>query len=414
MINILPHGEAQAAYSYQGKVTADVLNVRVKPGTSYAIAGKLKRGQTVTVSAQQNGWAKVSSGKTAGWASSKYISSVNWRGYVNATSLNMRSLPTTRGKVIASLPKSTVVTVQGTESSWLKVYVPSKKKTGWVSQSYISKNQPTVAPTSLGTRYVTASSLNVRNKPSTSGSVIGSVKQNTAVQVLSKSGTWSKIKNNGLTGWSASSYLTEKKPSGKVPAPKPKPTPTPPTTPTSSSALRGKTIVVDAGHGGVDPGASGRSFKEKALALNSANSLASLLRRNGARVIMTRTSDVYLSLSARVNISHAYNPDAFVSLHYNSFNSMSSGVETFYYSYAKESGMANYVQRGLVASTGMKNRGARFGNYHVLRENRRPAILVELGFLSNPAEEKLVASASYQQRAVQGMYNGLVGYFSTR
>ncbi|WP_071460855.1 N-acetylmuramoyl-L-alanine amidase [Bacillus massilinigeriensis] len=415
LMSVLPGLQPHAANSYQGKVTADILNVRAKPGTSYAIVGKLRNGQVVNVTSQQNGWLKVSVGRVNGWVSAKYISAVSWTGYVNATSLNLRSTPSMKGRVIASLPNGTSLTVRGSQSSWLKVYVPSKKMTGWVSQSYVSKSKQSKAsapPSSTKTYYVTASSLNVRSKPSTSGSVLGSVKKNTAVQVYAKSGSWSQIKSsNGLKGWSSSNYLSVKKPSGTNPAPTPAPSSP---QPSIGGGISGKTIVIDAGHGGMDPGALGRSYQEKALALTSANQLASLLRNSGARVIMTRASDVYLSLSKRVGISHAYNADAFVSLHYNSFASTSSGVMTFYYGYSKEGILASSIQRGLVSETGMRNMGAKFGNYHVLRENRRPAVLVELGFLSNPVEERYIATPNYQAKATRGIFNGILSYFATR
>lgn len=102
---------------------------------------------------------------------------------------------------------------------------------------------------------------------------------------------------------------------------------------------------------------------------------------------MTRSNDQYLSLNQRVNISHAQKADAFISIHYNAFSSTSSGIITFYYNNSKDGRLAQSIHNGLLAQTGMKNLGAKYGNYHVLRTNKRPSVLLELGFLSNPKEE---------------------------
>lgn len=136
---LLPFGEnvVEAAYTYQGKVNANVLNVRSKPGTTYSIVGKLKKSQVVTVTGQKNGWSNVSFSNKSGWVSTKYLIAVTWQGYVKATNLYLRSTPNSKGKILATLQSGTPVTVQGREGSWLKVSVPSKKSTGWISSAYI-------------------------------------------------------------------------------------------------------------------------------------------------------------------------------------------------------------------------------------------------------------------------------------
>jgi N-acetylmuramoyl-L-alanine amidase len=113
-----------------------------------------------------------------------------------------------------------------------------------------------------------------------------------------------------------------------------------------------------------------------------------------------------------VEISHYNFADAFVSLHYNSANDpRASGILTFYYG-QKDIGLANTVHKELVsAGTGLPVGNVRFGDYHVLRENKQPAILVELGFLSNPFDEMTVRSNSFQSKAAIGIMNGLARYF---
>ena len=118
--------------------------------------------------------------------------------------------------------------------------------------------------------------------------------------------------------------------------------------------------------------------------------LASKLCSSGANVILTRNMDTFVSLKKRVSISHQYDADAFISVHYDaSIDSSISGFTTYYTNgFQKELAVA--VNDGLKSTISLRNRGAQPSNYFVLRENRQNAILLELGFLSNASEESNV------------------------
>jgi N-acetylmuramoyl-L-alanine amidase len=180
-------------------------------------------------------------------------------------------------------------------------------------------------------------------------------------------------------------------------------------------SLNGKVIVIDAGHGGYDPGAVGSKYgtKESHINLSTAKYLYDYLKNAGATVYMTRSNDTFISLPGRIDISHHRNADAFVSIHYNSSESrIADGVMSFYYSSSKDFGLAQTVQAELAKTTGLDNEGVRFGDFHVLRENRNRSVLVELGFLSNPLEEAIIRNSGYHKNAALGIYNGLEKYFS--
>lgn len=376
----------EAAYSFQAKVNADVLNVRSQPGTSYSIVGKLKQGQVVTVYEQKNGWSRIVYGSLKGWVSSNYITATTWTGYVTATNLNLRSAP--GGSVLGTLPKGTAVKVYGNDGTWLKVYASTLGKTGWVSESFVSKQKPAITVPKV----VLKVNSNIRKGPSTSYAILYTAKAGTFMDKLGESNGWVKVKSpTGVIGWVSGTVVRD-----------------------PNSVLKGKVIVLDPGHGGYDSGTRGVTYLEKTLTLRTALELKPLLESAGAKVIMTRSSDYYLSLTQRVNISNYNKAHAFISLHYNAYSSTSSGVMTFYYSSSKDSALSGLIQSNLAASTQLRNMGSKYGNYHVLRENRQPAALVELGFLSNPTEEKLVATSTYQKKAAKGIYNGLFRYFLTR
>jgi N-acetylmuramoyl-L-alanine amidase len=376
----------EAAYSFQAKVNTDVLNVRSQPGTTYSIVGKLKRDQVVTVYEQKNGWSRIASGSLKGWVASQYITATTWTGYVSATNLNIRSAP--GGSILGALPKGTAVKVYGNDGTWLKVYASTLNKTGWVSASYITKQKPAITVTKV----VLKVNSYIRKGPSSSYPILYTEKAGAFMDKLGESNGWVNVKSaSGVSGWVSGTLVRD-----------------------PNTVLKGKVIVLDPGHGGYDSGTRGVTYLEKTLTLRTALELKPLLEKAGAKVILTRSSDIYLSLTQRVNISNNNKAHAFISLHYNSYSSTSSGVMTFYYNSSKDASLSGSIQNSLAASTQLRNMGSKYGNYHVLRDNKQPAALVELGFLSNPTEEKLVATSTYQQKAAKGIYNGLFGYFLTR
>ncbi|MBO1912425.1 N-acetylmuramoyl-L-alanine amidase, partial [Microvirga sp. 3-52] len=138
------------------------------------------------------------------------------------------------------------------------------------------------------------------------------------------------------------------------------------------------------------------------------------LKSAGANVVLTRNMDTYITLQKRVSISQQYNADAFISLHYDaSIDSSINGFTTYYtHSYQRELAVA--INNGLASTISLRNRGAQPANYLVLRENSQNAILLELGFLSNPMEERNVNTESFREQATQGIYQGLITFFDNQ
>ena len=217
---------ASFANSNEGTVTADALNVRSGPSTSYGITTKLYKGDKVEILETSNGWHKIkaSNGKI-GWVSGDYIkvssgstsqpSTSTTKATVTATSLNVRSGAGTSYSVITKLSKGTVVDViESASNGWKKVKT-SNGTTGWVSGSYLTTGVVEYTSTDNSTSQtsykatVTADSLNVRKGAGTSYSVITKLSKGTVVDVLeSASNGWKKIKtSNGTIGWVSGSYL---------------------------------------------------------------------------------------------------------------------------------------------------------------------------------------------------------------
>ena len=148
------------------------------------------------------------------------------------------------------------------------------------------------------------------------------------------------------------------------------------------------TVVIDAGHGGVDNGGiPGQKIPEKPYTLDTALRLYGILSKAGFRVVMTRTNDTFVSLPERVRIANSQHSAVFVSIHFNaSPNWTGYGLETYYYA-TNARPLADRIQariwRGLPPT---QNRGVKSRGYYVLRKTTIPAVLVEGGFLTNPGQ----------------------------
>ena len=215
---------ASFANSNEGTVTADALNVRSGPSTSYSITTKLYKGDKVEILETSNGWHKIkaSNGKI-GWVSGDYIkvssgstSQTSYKATVTATSLNVRSGAGTSYSVITKLSKGTVVDVLESASNGWKKIKTSGGTTGWASGDYLTTGSAGNSSTDNSTSQtsykatVNTDSLNMRKGAGTSYSVITKLSKGTVVDVLeSASNGWKKIKTSGgTTGWASGDYLT--------------------------------------------------------------------------------------------------------------------------------------------------------------------------------------------------------------
>lgn len=170
-------------------------------------------------------------------------------------------------------------------------------------------------------------------------------------------------------------------------------------------------VVLDPGHGGHDPGAiSPIGLDEKAVNLAVAREVARILRGEGVRVTMTREGDAFVSLAQRASIANRLGADLFVSIHANSSeDSGARGYEVYVCEGA--SSMSHHAARsveGSMSGVGFRSRGIKTANYHVLVNTRVPAILVEMGFLSNPGQARDLRTSSTQSRLADHIADGIL------
>lgn len=321
---------------------------------------------------------------------------------VNVDNLNVRSGPGLNTKTIGQIGKGESYTVLEENAKWVKIQLGDTE--GWVTKEYITTKggsqgeEQQSSTTNITLQY---DQTNIRNGPSTSKELIGFGNSGETFEVKSQQNGWYEIEWEGNKGFVAG-WVVRPGPSSNKPV--------------ETKGFDNKTIIIDPGHGGRDVGAIGESGNyEKEYTLRTAKELKSKLEVLGAEVILTRTKDNYMTLSGRASISNTANADVFLSLHYNSFPQQAqvNGAGTFYYQ-DKNQELAKFVQASLIKETGMEDRGTQYGDFQVIRENYQPAILLELGFISNTAEEQHIKSYSFQEKIAAGIINGLSNYFSHR
>ena len=192
-----------------------------------------------------------------------------------------------------------------------------------------------------------------------------------------------------------------------------------------------KIVYLDAGHGGYDPGASYFGISEKSLTLAIQSRVKAKLEAEGYQVVTTRTSDTYVDLTDRSRAANASESDIFVSIHINaSGSSAAQGIETYYYQpYAEypsrinatyhanptrlsmSDTLANAIQSSLINATGAQNQGVKRQTFAILRETTAPAVLLELGFLSNPQEAARLNTSAYQETLANAIVAGIKSYY---
>ena len=192
------------------------------------------------------------------------------------------------------------------------------------------------------------------------------------------------------------------------------------------TGMKGRKIAIDPGHGGSDSGAIGPTgIMEKSVTLRVSRELKRLLEAEGATVILTRTGDTEVSskgasatsveeLEARCEIANKAKADIFLSIHADAFtNREVKGTTVYYYTKGTQQSksLADNVRSALIDSIGTIDRGTQTSNFYVVKHTDMPAILVEISFISNPDEEKMMNSAEGVKKIAQGIADGIADYF---
>ncbi len=238
----------------------------------------------------------------------------------------------------------------------------------------------------------------LRTGPNAAYPVIYKIDKGESFKKIDRKGKWIEVQNYAGTekGWVAGWHTNLNIPADQS---------------LSSNPLKGKTIVLDPGHGGSDQGASSSTPSkslEKNYTLKTAKELKKLLNKEGAHVKMTRSNDKYVSLDDR-NIKG----DAFISIHNDALDSSNANGVTVYWFKDKQESLAQTLNSAIQKKALLTNRGSRQQNYQVLRQTDIPAVLLELGYISNPTDESMINDQLHRQVVEQAIVDGLKQYFSS-
>jgi len=239
--------------------------------------------------------------------------------------------------------------------------------------------------------------LHLRSGPSTDHDILDRLVRGTVLEVVDSEGKWLKvITPKGKEGWVHGDYVRP--------------------IDLTKNPFKGKKVVIDPGHGGIDSGAIGiTGLLEKELTLDVGERLQKMLEDAGATVIMTREGDRSTSNRTRVEVANDAKADVFVSIHANAYsNPDSNGTETFYCSQNSNRDFSKYLaqqlQRELITELGLRDRGVKTRSFYVLKETEMPSALVELAFLTNKDEEALLKKPETRAASAEALFRGLEAY----
>lgn len=373
---------------------------------------------------------------------------------VNSETLKLQDAPDQNATVLAELNEDAKVTIFGESSGFGKTYYNGKEAWATLDQLAVDDAQTeeadaeqpgekeqqvqTAASSETGESaesieseklyQVKAPAVNLRNAPDKNATIITELTNGDEVTIFGESSGWGKTYYDDKEVWVALDLLNEESgeelevETDKKDGEKEKSTAEAKykeekeddqKKQSSNKPLAGYHFVIDPGHGGKDTGTIGSEGYEKTLTQSTAKKVEEQLREKGASVTLTRTDDTFIPLEERVQISNSNDTDAFISLHYNASEDQSvGGLYTFYYDGEENEELANSIQKSLINYVNIADRGTEQADYQVLRDNKQLALLIELGFISNPEEQKLVQTDSYQEKAAKGIAAGLEDYFN--
>ncbi|WP_158290416.1 N-acetylmuramoyl-L-alanine amidase [Halobacillus salinus] len=413
LLGIILMSSSSSVYADEVVVEVDDLNVRSGAGLHFDQIMQVEKGQEFSILKEQDEWVQIEADGQKGWIAkwlTKEKESLDTNTViVNTSTLNVRSYADTDSEIVGSFHRDDTVKYITQKDDWYQVQTTSGQEgwiAGWLVKEVEGESHTTesdvvkrASPDGITAERIQLlyNHTNLRSSPSTKSRVVGTENEGETLQVVEKQGDWFKVKYKGSYAFVADWIVLEKESNSDQ----------------ADGNLNGKNILIDAGHGGRDSGAIGVSGAfEKDYTLKTALALKEVLESNGANVQMTRKSNIYLPLFLRSYFSNSSSADVFLSLHYNSTpqNTAARGINTYYF-HERDQNLATYVQRNMIEATNFQDRGIKHGNFHVIRENHKPSLLLELGFLSDLDEEHIIEQEEYHSRVSQGIAEGLIAYF---
>jgi len=389
----------------------DTVNIRNGPNRTFANIDTAIPGERLAVLGQQDGWYQVSRGAKTGWVAG-WVVDVNWQEAVPvATAPTPVIKEPTQVTTVPTTPIVTLNSITGVDrkafgNSGENITISSNAPLNYTSTQNGTRlevvlNNVLIGQAQASYKYDSrmVSSMGFQKK------IVGSQSQTVFTLTTKKTAKFSIGPDDG--GFSLNILLIDQ-----------------------SEIQPGiPMVVLDAGHGGRDPGTNGYNLYEKDASLAVVLKVGEILNQKGIKVVYTRKDDSALDadttvdLNLRSTMANIYNAALFVSVHCNAWSSPDpSGTETYYYApleiprlYMQKderSKLATCLQQSLVAKLGRNDRGVKQDNLAVLRQTEMPSALVEMAFISNPVEGELLKQEQFRNLAAQAIADGIVRYMN--
>lgn len=384
------------AQKYVVNNTVYKINIRTSATTLSKSVGQLEPGNKAKYIGTYHSWHIIEYKNNEYYVAS-WLTDVEYESsqkiYLLYDNTNIRDKASLGSEVIAQGNRYDAFDVLDEKNGWFQIKLPDGSS-GFIAGWLTTYNQNFYSAGHLGYKK-TIDNLNMRSGPSTDDKQVSVLKKGSIVKIVSSNNDWDKIvSSDGAVGYCNNNYLKEIYP------------------------LSGKTILLDPGHGGKDPGAISYSGKyEKYINLEVANKLKDILNSMGATVHMTRTGDYYITNKERGIMADKLDSDILLSIHHNSLNNSDYfGLSTYYNTINYKSpsygyNLAEAIYLNAITINGVYRDGILDRNYEVLRETNTPAALMEIGFMSNPQEEMNIHNGSFQDIMASKIADGIVDYF---
>lgn len=412
-------------------ITNGIVNMREGPGITYNMKEQLKEGTHYQVLDEQNHWKKIIAnegqvGWIPDWLTTDGVLSSNGNmqnsGFIATVINNQASVheeAQASSKEIGKASQGEKFNIIHQEGGWINIQF--RDDIGWLPQDKLEITPGTIAEAprreqtqeeqeaskKFLSQYdaivtATAAGAHICKAPEKGSEIVYKASKNEKFAYLGQKGAYYHVKvENGQEGYLANWLADSNSQAMAKKAEKA----------AAHSTLSHKTIVLDPGHGGKDPGATRGDYQEKDYTLQSAQAIKKALEEKGATVIMTRKDDTFIDLGPRAEIYNKAKADAFISLHYDAAEETTASGNTTYYYDKKSIPFAEAIQEQLMEQMNVPSNGIRHAVYQILADSHNPAILIELGYMSNPNDVDKFTKPQYHDKLADAIVNGLLVYF---
>lgn len=407
------------------ELSTNVVNLREGPGITYDIKGQIEGENPYRILSQENNWYYVLlDNNEIGWiptwlADNQDIDATDFIATTLKDEMNIYEENTDDATVLTSTDKNAKYQILHQADGWAQIQLAGE--IGWVRQSEIDITPGTIAyeeDTTITeeeqstydefltdydfTVTATADGVNIRSEADKDSDILAKGALNEQFAYLGQENEYYHVRSvDGTEGYIVN-WLSESDSTAMADAAK---------AAESTSSLAGRTIVLDPGHGGTDPGAVTDGLYEKEVTLQTALTVKERLEAAGVNVIMTRDDDSDVPLSDIPYTANQANADLMISFHYDAIETTGASGTTVYHYGDNSIPVAQAIQGQLMEQSELESNGVKFGDFQVIRDLSGEGVLIELGYMSTPSDVAVFSQEDYWNQVADSIYNALTIYY---